>query len=77
MSTKIDHALCRCCALWVANQDDSSCRDYHGHTHPKPGENIATVDSETEPYCGPNTWTCDGCGTLQLPGAAAWSYYTA
>ena len=26
-------SLCDCCALVVANDDESGCRDYYGHTH--------------------------------------------
>ena len=27
---------CECCALVIANGDDSGCRDYYGHTHSGP-----------------------------------------
>lgn len=73
MSTKTEHRLCTCCALWIANRDESSCRDYHGHTHPRPNDNIGVVDTSSEPDHGPDTWNCDGCDTTQLPGAAAWT----
>lgn len=26
-------SACACCALVIANGDDSGCRDYYGHTH--------------------------------------------
>jgi hypothetical protein len=29
-------AVCECCALVIANGDDSGCRDYYGHTHAAP-----------------------------------------
>ena len=35
MSVKVvyESEACDCCLLWVANNDDSSCRDYYGHKH--------------------------------------------
>lgn len=55
---------CGCCALMVANGDDSGCRDLHNHTHPTPmperiaeGHCVITTD-EDEVMCGP----CELCG---------------
>ena len=27
--------VCECCALLIANGDDSGCRDHYGHDHPE------------------------------------------
>ena len=29
----ISGTACTCCALVIANADESGCRDFHGHTH--------------------------------------------
>lgn len=79
MSTpkNVEAQLCDCCALWLANNDDSACRDYHNHTHPQArmGTDFAGVDIDAGPVSRPDSWTCDGCDTTQLPLAEAWSYY--
>lgn len=72
---KVQNQLCSCCALWVANADDSGCRDYHHHTHPYARSEIAGVDNEPGPEVRWENWTCDGCDTEQKPGAEAWSYF--
>lgn len=49
--------LCECCALKLANDDDSGCRDFHHHTRPGLDVPAGTVISQ-----GPHTWD----GTLDL-----------
>lgn len=49
--------LCECCALKLANDDDSSCRDYHGHDHAS-----LDVPAGTAITQGPHDWD----GTLAL-----------
>lgn len=74
MTTTIKNQLCECCALWVAYNDDSGCRDYHNHDHPHARSEIAGV-SDYEPTVRSDRWVCDGCDTEQLPLAKAWSYF--
>lgn len=60
--------ICECCYLLLANNDDSSCRDYHEHDHPYgafgpydvPGEFVETMWS---------AWVCDACASSMLPGS--------
>jgi hypothetical protein len=57
-------ALCECCALLIANGDESGCRDYYGHTHQSADAPAHTVLSdETDQPC--HGFTCDGCGERQ------------
>lgn len=77
MSTHVKSQLCECCALWVANRDDSGCRDYYGHAHKHAGPEIEVIDIDTPPEDLDYTWTCDGCDVEQLPGAKAWNYFRA
>lgn len=55
--------VCECCAMWLANNDDSSCRDYYGHTH-KRGEFPAgaVIDGEFETYWSRVNSRCEACG---------------
>jgi len=57
-------SLCECCALVIANGDDSGCRDYYGHTHAAP-----TVPAHTiltgESGQPSRDFTCGGCGERQ------------
>ena len=66
--------MCECCALMVANDDESGCRDYYGHTHQKCTLPLGTyVSSEDESeYWG--YWTCEGCGQEMLPGAVQFEF---
>lgn len=56
--------LCDCCALMLANGDESGCRDYHGHEHPSIEVPVHTVltDESDQPVHG---FVCDGCHTEQ------------
>lgn len=59
----MDYALCDCCAIMVANNDESSCRDYYGHTHPTVTENfVLSGESFENPSVG---FDCDGCKEWQ------------
>lgn len=49
--------LCQCCALKLANDDESGCRDHHGHDHPALDLPADVVVSQ-----GPHLWD----GTLDL-----------
>ena len=74
--------VCGCCAQWLANRDDSSCRYYYGHTfgstlagHPKGlcSELPAGAVLGDELDGSRHYFWCDGCGSLQLAYAEAWS----
>ena len=55
--------VCDCCLSLLANGDESSCRDYYGHTHPSgtfPANTVPGDDSDTETRF--RAWVCDGCG---------------
>ena len=60
--------VCECCALWVENGDDSSCRDYHNHTHPRCDPAIAYLTGP-EHHVGYFDMICNGCGMIQHNGA--------
>lgn len=50
--------VCYCCAAVIANADESSCRDYYGHTHPAVEGHWVLLDMDT-------VWDdirCAGCG---------------
>ena len=50
--------LCGCCALKLAGDDESACRDHHGHDHVWPEVPTGTVITQ-----GPHEWN----GTGELP----------
>ena len=56
--------VCECCAMMVANGDESSCRDYYGHTHPTCDKNIARANIEPAYEVGYFDVNCNGCGSL-------------
>ncbi|WP_247040325.1 hypothetical protein [Arthrobacter rhizosphaerae] len=66
--------LCECCTLVLANDDESGCRDFHGHKHAPLDVPPGTAISQ-----GPHTWngslelTCHGHekGLIQ-PGENFW-----
>lgn len=54
---------CVCCAILIANHDDSGCRGFHEHTHPSPfdtdhGGHLVIASLEDEVIVGP----CELCG---------------
>lgn len=65
MHTKTDTlALCECCALMIANNDETGCRDHDHHTHKSvevPARTVLTDECD-QPYSG---FICDGCGERQ------------
>ena len=61
---ELDVWVCECCALMVNNGDDSSCRDYYGHTHPTCDGNIVRVGFNNFRKTGYYDENCDGCGGL-------------
>ena len=66
---------CECCALMVANGDDSGCRDYWEHDHPECSLPAgAFVASDGEEVWGHFTWTCEGCGQEMLAGAVRFEF---
>lgn len=54
--------VCECCALMIANNDDSACRDYYGHTHPGPSGSWVLGDDEMMGWDAPD---CAACETPQ------------
>lgn len=64
-------SLCDCCALVVANGDESGCRDYYGHTH-APAEVPFHTAVDGDPIPSPRGFTCDGCGEGQGAYANEW-----
>lgn len=75
MSSIVKNQLCECCALWVANNDESACRDFYGHDHPYARSEVAGVDIDAGPDTRDDSWVCDGCDRRLLPGAEAWNYF--
>lgn len=69
--TSEELSLCDCCALMVANGDESGCRDFYGHTHQATELPIGTVmaGDSLETARG---FTCDGCQEDQGPLANEW-----
>ncbi|MGN6129277.1 MAG: hypothetical protein ACTHOK_02960 [Nocardioidaceae bacterium] len=55
-------AVCECCALVIANGDDSGCRDYYGHTHPAPDVPAGTCLTDDGADQPSTPWTCEACG---------------
>lgn len=64
-------SLCDCCALMVANGDESGCRDYYNHTHAPCSVPFyaALAGGEVPSRRG---FTCDGCQEDQLAYANEW-----
>lgn len=52
--------VCECCALLIANNDETACRDHYEHGHIEcdldPGAVVTGEQVETPGPC-----TCDGC----------------
>ena len=58
-SNKANVWVCECCTLMVNNGDESSCRDFHGHTHPTCDKSVIYANTEDTFEVGYN---CNGCG---------------
>ena len=61
---KLDVWVCECCALILNTGDDSSCRDYYGHTHPSCDLSVDNADMDNFRKTGYYDENCDGCGEL-------------
>ena len=65
--------VCECCMLVIANGDDSSCRDYHGHEHEEcelgleanESAHIGVTDGSPEVLM----FRCVGCGNDVMDNA--------
>lgn len=66
--------LCQCCAMKLANDDDSSCRDFHKHTHADLSVPAGAVLVDLEPTRneGARYLVCDGHGEKIAPLAHYW-----
>lgn len=70
MQVAYETTVCECCALWIANRDDTGCRDYWGHEHEtcdlglEPGEHAALALSEP----AHDAYRCAGCGDDYIGG---------
>ena len=65
--------LCECCALMVNNGDDSSCRDFHGHTHPTCDKSVTCADMESTFEVGYFYANCNGCGEIVRTGGTLYA----
>lgn len=56
--------LCECCTMLLANDDDSGCRDFHGHTHGalRVPAGTALVNHTPLTHESLTPMTCDGHG---------------
>lgn len=56
--------LCECCTIKLANDDDSACRDYHGHTHHNLLASEFLALTSLDPYIweGRSNLNCHGHG---------------
>ncbi len=61
----LEHQVCECCALMLANGDESGCRFFYGHSHPA-CVLAAVVGGDSVQW---HRWTCAGCGSDMLAGA--------
>ena len=61
---ELDVWVCECCALIINNGDDSSCRDYYGHTHPSCDLSVPYADMGSSREVGYFHENCNGCGEL-------------
>ena len=67
-SNEVNVWLCECCALMVNNGDDSSCRDFHGHTHPTCDKSVIYANTEDTFEVGYFHANCNGCGAIVRTG---------
>lgn len=71
MADNTSEVVCDCCALWIANNDDSSCRDYYGHSHKRCDISYLWVlEGDHEEVT--RDWACFGCGEDMLPHTNQW-----
>ena len=72
-SNEVNVWLCECCTLMVNNGDESSCRDFHGHTHPTCDKNIVRADIEHTFEVGYFHANCNGCGEIVRTGGTLYA----
>ena len=65
--------VCECCALMVNNGDESSCRDFHGHTHPTCDKSVAYANTEVTFTVGYFHANCNGCGAIVRTGGTLYA----
>ena len=65
--------VCTCCALMIANDDDSGCKDFHEHQHEHQHDPASLIDglvSLVIPEDGADLpvryFDCDGCGDVVM-----------
>lgn len=66
-----EYRVCDCCALMIANGDESGCRDYYDHGHRTctlPGPAAIAGDE----YTSRGGFLCDGCDAWQGAMANVW-----
>lgn len=65
----VEHVVCECCMLRIENDDESSCRHYHGHDarqHPRHDGSMWVNEEDRNVVW--HKFTCDACGGHFLPG---------
>ena len=72
-SNEVNVWLCECCTLMVNNGDDSSCRDFHGHTHPTCDKSVIYADTEDTFEVGYFHANCNGCGAIVRTGGTLYA----
>ncbi len=65
--------VCECCALMVNNGDESSCRDFHGHTHPTCDKSVTYANTEDTFTVGYFHANCNGCGAIVRTGGTLYA----
>ena len=65
--------VCECCALMVNNGDESSCRDFHGHTHPTCDKSVTYANTEVTFTVGYFHANCNGCGAIVRTGGTLYA----
>ena len=65
--------VCECCALMVNNGDESSCRDFHGHTHATCDKSVTCANTEDTFEVGYFHANCNGCGEIVRTGGTLYA----
>ncbi len=65
--------VCECCALMVNNSYESSCRDFHGHTHPTCDKSVIYANTEDTFTVGYFHANCNGCGEIVRTGGTLYA----
>ena len=72
-TSELDVWVCECCALMVNNSDESSCRDFHGHTHPTCDKSVTHANTEDTFKVGCFHANCNGCGKIVRTGGTLYA----